>query len=168
MRKRRIDQLTTAQEDYLEATLRLQSDLAPAIPRISDIAAALGTRLPTVTRTVQRLTHLGLIDHPTRGGVALTRIGRKVALEIAHRHRDLVDFFSLTLGLPAHIAEQDACQIEHGLSPITAQRLHEFMEYFHQLSPRQRSMFESFKRRVSETASEFSNIPNTRAAGWRG
>lgn len=111
---------------------------------------------------------MGLINHPSRGAVELTRLGRTVAQEIAHRHKDLVDFFSLALGLPKIVAEQDTCQIEHGLSPTTAQRLHDFMEYYHSLSRHQRNVFEDFKRRVSEKNTEFSNIPNTRAAGWRG
>lgn len=168
IRKQRVEALTTAQEDYLEATLALEKKLSPLKPRITDIAESLGTKLPTVTRTVQRMTGLGLVNHPARGAVELTRLGRTVALEIAHRHKDLVDFFSLALGLPKAIAEQDTCQIEHGLSPTAAQRLHDFMEYYHRLSYAQRKVFEDFKRSVTDKNTEFSNIPNTRAAGWRG
>lgn len=142
--------------------------MSPRKPRVTDIAAALGTKLPTVTRTVQRLSAMGLINHPSRGAVELTRLGRTVAQEIAHRHKDLVDFFSLALGLPLAVAEQDTCQIEHGLSPTTAQRLHDFMEYYHSLSRVQRKVFDTFKRGVSEGNTEFNNIPNTRAPGWRG
>ena len=110
---------------------------------------------------------MGLVNHPSRGAVELTRLGKTVAREIAHRHKDLVDFFSLALGLPKDIAEQDTCQIEHGLSPTSAQRLHDFMDYYHSLSRSQRKVFEDFKRGVTDNNTEFSNIPHTRAAGWR-
>lgn len=161
------DQLTIAQQDYLEIVLRLEQDSAGARVRITDIARALGTRLPTVTRTIQRLTALGLTEHPDRGGVTLTPTGRTIAAEITHRHSDLHDFFHLVLGLPDEIAERDTCQIEHGLSQESAQRLHEFMEYFHGLDSVTRGLFETFHSRAGRAKGEFRNIPETRTPGWR-
>ncbi len=160
-------QLTIAQQDYLEIILRLERDADGARVRITDIAKALGTRLPTVTRTIQRLTSLGLTEHPDRGGVSLTDKGRTIAAEIEHRHTDLFDFFRLVLGLSEEIAHQDTCQIEHGLSEESAQRLHEFMEYFHGLDDTGREILSAFHKQAGRSKGEFKNIPEIRTAGWR-
>jgi len=160
-------QLTIAQQDYLETILRLERDVDGAQVRITDIANALGTRLPTVTRTIQRLTSRGLTEHPDRGGVTLTDKGRTIAVEIEHRHEDLFDFFCLVLGLPKEIAEQDTCQIEHGLSEESAQRLHEFMEYFHALNDKEREILSAFHKQAARSKGEFKNIPEIRTVGWR-
>ncbi len=165
--KRIAGQLTIAPQDYLETILRLQQDSTDKQVRITDIALALGTRLPTVTRTIQRLTALGLTEHPDRGGVTLTTTGLTIAAEITHRHEDLHDFFHLVLGLPEQISEQDTCQIEHGLSEESAQRLHEFMEYFHALDARGRKLFEEFHTQAGKSKGEFKNIPEIKTAGWR-
>ncbi|MBN4057140.1 metal-dependent transcriptional regulator, partial [bacterium AH-315-J21] len=158
-KKRDAGQLTIAQQDYLEAILRLQEDSESSPIRITDIASALGTKLPTVTRTIQRLTALGLTEHPDRGGVTLTATGRTIAAEITHRHEDLFDFFNLVLGLSEEISEQDTCQIEHGLSEESAQRLHEFMEYFHGLDTRGKKIFKEFQSQAGKSKGEFKNIP---------
>ncbi len=160
-------QLTIAQQDYLEIILRLEQDADGQQVRITDIATGLGTRLPTVTRTIQRLTALGLTEHPNRGGVSLTKTGRTIAAEITHRHEDLFDFFHQVLGLPQEIAEQDTCQIEHGLSEESAQRLHEFMDYFHGLDKASKKVFTKFHSSAGRSKGEFKNIPEIRTAGWR-
>lgn len=163
-----IEKLTTAQEDYLETTLRLEAELSPELVRITDIANALGTKLPTVSRTVNRLTEMGLLIHPARGRVELSDFGRTLAQEITHRHTDLVEFFVTVLGLPAEIAETDTCQIEHGLSPQAAQRLHEFIEYIESLSQSERKVFERFRSRAGRKNRAFKHLPQNKAAGWRG
>ncbi len=160
-------QLTIAQQDYLEIILRLEQDAEGEQVRITDIATALGTRLPTVTRTIQKLTALGLTEHPNRGGVSLTKTGRTIAAEITHRHEDLFDFFHQVLGLSQEIAERDTCQIEHGLSEESAQRLHEFMDYFHGLDEAGKKVFAEFHSSAGLSKGEFKNIPEIRTAGWR-
>lgn len=166
--KPQVEKLTTAQEDYLETIFRLAKELSPKSVRITDIANALGTKLPTVSRAINKLTVLGLIVHPTRGGVSLSDFGRTLAIEITHRHTDIVDLFVKVLGLPLEIAEADTCQIEHGLSPSSAQRLHEFMEYIENLPEDQREVIDRFRREAGKQNSEFKNLPQNKAAGWRG
>jgi len=159
--------LTAVQQDYLETILRLERRAESIQVRVTDIAGALGTKLPTVTRSIQRLTALRLVSHPSRGDVTLTEAGRKVATEIAHRHDDLVAFFTKTLKVPPNIAEMDTCQIEHGLSSITAQRLHEFMEVYAVLSAKQKSALTRFRATVSPMTERFSHLAGAKSAGWR-
>ena len=159
--------LTPVQEDYMEIVYLLETERGPGNVRITDIANELGTRLPTVTRTVQKLSRLGYLEHSERRSVSLSGQGLKVAREIVHRHRDLVWFFTDLLGLPRRDAELDACQIEHGVSSRTAQRLHEFLEYVSGLDDKDSEIFEKFKRKASGGRKNFRNLPTGRSRGWR-
>jgi DtxR family Mn-dependent transcriptional regulator len=157
--------LTAAQQDYVEVIYRLEQSSARI--RVTDIAAELGTRLPTVTRAVQRLTLLGLVQHANRQDVRLTTSGRRIATEVAHRHDDLVQFFVEYLGLHRRQAESDVCQIEHGLSATTAQRFHEFLEYVEGLPVEYRSTLKTFVRRATHGRKDFRNLPDHKISGWR-
>lgn len=160
--------LTAAQQDYIEAIFLLQHERNWQPIRVTDIAAQLGTRLPTVTRTVDKLTRLGLLSHEVRGDVALTTEGRKMAEAVVHRHKDLVDFFTGILGLSNSVAETDSCQIEHGLSAQTAQRLHEFLDYVDQLPEKEKRIIRRFASSAAGTARPFKNLPISKTTGWRG
>jgi DtxR family Mn-dependent transcriptional regulator len=157
--------LTVAQQDYLEVIHGLSTEESGV--RTTDIAERLSCRLPTVTRTVRKMSELGLVEHESRGLVSLTRKGQSAARDLAHRHADTAAFLREILGLTATQAEHDACQIEHGLSPLAAQRLHEFLEYFEQLGDSQRAVVTAFARNASNTPSDFRNLPNGKTAGWR-
>lgn len=159
--------LTAAQQDYIEVIFRLERRPNSDGVRISAIAESLGTRLPTVTRTVQRLTTLGLVRHDARREVALTARGRRIAREIVHRHEDLVRFFVTIFGLSVTEAERDACQIEHGLSGKASQRLHEFLEHVQQLSESDRHVITGYLRSASGGSKDFENLPDRRTDGWR-
>jgi DtxR family Mn-dependent transcriptional regulator len=159
--------LTAAEQDYIEAIYRLEQRAEGAPIRISDIAELLGTRLPTVSRTVQRLTRKGLLRHVQRKDVTLSKQGRRIAGEIYHRHEDLVRFFCEILGLRRSQAERDACQIEHGVSPATAQRLHEFLEYLDGLPRSHRRVVAEFTRKASSGIDQFKHLPESKTRGWR-
>lgn len=158
--------LTSTQEDYIEIVFRRQEKSADGV-RVTDLADALRCRLPTVTRTVQALADAGYFDHKSRGLVRLTRKGHAIARDIAHRHDDVVDFLHLILGLTTEDAEADACQIEHGLSPLASERLHAFLNYVEQIPARvRRTMSEAVKKGVRKK-STFPHLEDIKAPGWR-
>ncbi len=159
--------LSASQQDYIEIIYRLELAHGRGNVRISDIAKELGTKLPTVTRTVQKLTGMGVLDHAARQEVSLTETGRQIGAEILHRHEDLVRFFTAILGLSVSQAQADTCQIEHGISGRTAQRLHEFLEYYDSLSDKEQKPFAEFLSSVSDTKKDFNHLPSTKADGWR-
>lgn len=159
--------LTAAQQDYVEVIYRLEKENGDAGVRISQIADALGTRLPTVTRTVQKLTAMDVVSHDARREVRLTDTGRQIGGEIVHRHEDLVRFFTDVLGLDKAVAERDTCQIEHGLSGRASQRLHEFLEHFLALPESKQRIVTDFLRSASTTNEDFANLPRRRTDGWR-
>jgi DtxR family transcriptional regulator, Mn-dependent transcriptional regulator len=160
--------LTAAQQDYLEAVYVLvRRDAAGSADgvRVTDIAAELGTRLPTVVRGIARLRGLGLVAQQERGLVRLTAHGQRLAAQLLHRHTDVVYFLQHVLGVPAERAEADACMLEHGLSGETAERLHRFLERWQGLSPVQREPLAGSGRRVSRT--EFTLLGDASGAGGR-
>jgi len=159
--------LTAAQQDYIEIIYRLEQKMGQGNVRISDIAAELGTRLPTVTRTVKRLTELEYLTHASRRAVSLTPRGQTIAVEILHRHTDLVRFFVDILGLNEEQAETDAGQVEHGVSGGTAQRLHEFLRFVDKLEPAERALLDRFRATNSDGEEDFKHLPANKTDGWR-
>ncbi|MFH2049192.1 MAG: metal-dependent transcriptional regulator [bacterium] len=159
--------LTPAQEDYIEAIYRLEVSSKNDKIRITDIAEQLGTKLPTVTRTVQKLTSLGLLNHSSRREVVLTDEGRLLGKEILHRHKDLITFFVEILGISKDNARADACQVEHGVSSETAQRIHEFLEYYFSLEEKERMLIQRFKTSIYVGKDDFSQLPENKTDGWR-
>jgi DtxR family Mn-dependent transcriptional regulator len=165
--------LTAAQQDYIEAIYRLEqvTPLSDANGRpdvrVSDIARHLGTRLPTVTRSVRKLTTLGYVEHVSRRSVYLSRKGRSVARELVHLHTDLVQFFSDILGVDPGESERVACQIEHGIPADVAQRFHEFMEYLAGNASESLQFVARFREQSPSDKSSFVHLRRKRTNGWR-
>jgi DtxR family transcriptional regulator, Mn-dependent transcriptional regulator len=119
--------LTPALEDYLETIYRLMSKTGSA--RVRDIADARNVRPGSVSPAMKRLDQMGLIEYEKREQIGLTAEGVKAASSIYSKHRVLRRFFSSFLGLPPEIAEQDACTMEHSLSPEAIDKLVRYFEY---------------------------------------
>ena len=152
--------LSTAQEDYIETIFNLSEELDKV--RVTDIAERLGVRLPAVTRAVQGLEKLQMVERDDGRGICLTPLARKLAGALVHRHSDLVTFLTEVLGVDEQTAESDTCQMEHGISPETAQSLHEFLKEYALLDEKTREQLRS-----SRTESEFRFLPDGRGSGWR-
>ena len=158
--------LTSTHEDYIELVYRMQKKNTAGL-RITDLAQELGCRLPTVTRTVKLLAESGYLEHQPRGLVLLTAKGSAIASQIAHRHDDIETFLELVLGLTTEQAKIDACKIEHGLSPIAAERLHAFLEYIESLPNHQRKEMQETVKHHKENDPLFDQLVETTTQGWR-
>lgn len=101
-------------EDYLEAMLVLRG--RHGYIRSVDIADELGVKKPSVTYMTKRLREAGYIEMDSDSLITLTESGMAIADEIYHRHRVLTGLLT-RLGVPPEIAREDACKIEHDLSP---------------------------------------------------
>lgn len=119
--------LSDALEDYLEAIYVLLRDQPYA--RVRDIAKARGVKTGSVIPALRRLSDAGLVDYRQREYVNLTESGQVAARRVFSRHQVLLRFFSEVLRMPAELAEQDACSMEHGLSDEGLDRLVRFMEF---------------------------------------
>ncbi|MFA5843664.1 MAG: metal-dependent transcriptional regulator [Coriobacteriia bacterium] len=111
-------------EEYLEAIYKLaeKGDVRPA-----QLADALGVSAPTVSATLKRLEAHGLIERPA-GGVTLTPTGRAEAVDIVRRHRLAERFLVDVLGLAWDEVHEEACVLEHALSPRVQAALETFMD----------------------------------------
>ena len=112
-------------EEYLEAIYKisLAGDVRPTL-----IAEALGVSGPTVTVTLRRLAAAGLAERSSGGGVSLTETGRREAVEVIRRHRIAERFLVDVLELPWEAAHEEACRLEHAMSPRVLEALERFLE----------------------------------------
>ena len=106
--------LTSTQEDYLEAILELTEKRVVA--RNMELSSKLGVRRATVTRALKLLTQKGLVNHEMNGYVTLTDEGKAIAQDILARHELFRHFFRDILNLEDDEADEIACRIEHSVS----------------------------------------------------
>ena len=104
---------TSTLEEYLETIYKL-SQQGPAKP--TQIAEEIGVSGPTVTNTLKRLESAGLIRRDGTD-VVLTDEGRANSLDIVRRHRIAERFLVDVLGIDWQDVHEDACLLEHALSP---------------------------------------------------
>lgn len=114
---------TETLEEYLEAIYKLSEKGAV---RPTQLASALEVSGPTVTATLHRLVAAEYITRES-GDVVLTPLGRSLALDIIRRHRLSERFLVDVLGLPWDEAHEDACRLEHALSPRVLEALELFL-----------------------------------------
>ena len=106
-------------ENYLEAILALSEK---GSVRSIDVAQHLGFSKPSVSRAMSLLRDNGYVVMDENSFLVLTPAGREIAETIYERHRLLTQWLTW-LGVPPDIAAEDACKIEHDLSPKTFQAL---------------------------------------------
>jgi DtxR family Mn-dependent transcriptional regulator len=119
--------LSQSNEDYLEAILVV--GLEQGIVRIKDLAQHMGVKAPSVVTAVKRLTEEGLVRHESYGHVELTAQGFELAQDIHNRHKLIFRFLHSFLGIDEETAKSDACEIEHGVSSQTMDRIVSFLEF---------------------------------------
>ena len=151
---------SASQEDYLETIFALEQERDVVLA--SEIAERLGVQRPPATRAVQALQRMGYVEHEARREVRLTEVGRSVAEALTHRHSDLLYLLTEVLCIPLDVAEADTCQMEHGISPLTAQRLHEFLEHYNALDEESKANI-----RAGNSTAAFHFLPDGKGAGWR-
>ena len=117
-------QLTATMEDYLESILLLSRKRR--VVRMRDIANLLGVTPSTATGAVQALKKHGLLSHEKYEDVILTPRGQSIAEDVYQRHEDIRDFLQAVLLLDREMAEEEACRIEHSITPFTLERLRRF------------------------------------------
>jgi len=118
---------TASMEDYLEAVAMLQGK--DKVVRVSQISRKLKVKMPSVTSALKKLSEQKLVEHERYGHIKLTPEGDKVARDVIYRHEALTRFFAQALGINRETAEEDACKIEHVISPLSMERLAKFVEF---------------------------------------
>jgi DtxR family Mn-dependent transcriptional regulator len=118
---------SASMEDYLEAIAKL-GERRKAV-RVKQLSERLGVKMPSVTSALKRLSEQELVEHERYGHIKLTAEGDKVARDVIGRHEALTRFFAQALGINRETAEDDACKIEHVISPLSMDRLAKFVEF---------------------------------------
>ena len=114
-------------EDYLEAMLIIKNKNGEV--RSVDVARQLGITKPSVTYTTKRLREKGYITMDKDNYITITESGLKIAEKTYARHKTLTQLF-VRLGVPEDIAAEDACKIEHDISPETFDALCRHLESY--------------------------------------
>ncbi|MGN0345009.1 MAG: metal-dependent transcriptional regulator [Lachnospiraceae bacterium] len=100
-------------ENYLETILILSKRLP--VVRSVDIANELNYKKSSVSIAMKNLREKNHITVTDAGFIYLTDEGKRIAEMIYERHEFLSSYLE-SLGVPADIAVEDACKIEHVIS----------------------------------------------------
>jgi len=124
-KEKTVHELSKTAEDYLEVMYVLEKQYGRI--RIKDIADRLGVRPSSVIEYLKRLDNEGLVSYKPGSRARLTDKGKRLAEKIYKRH-EIIKEFLILLGVPDDIADKDACYIEHGIHPITLEKVIEFIK----------------------------------------
>lgn len=109
-----------SEQNYLETILRLSTTLP--VVRSVDIAEALNFKKPSVSVAMKHLREKEYITVTKDGYIYLTDAGRSIAEMIFERHK-VISSWLVDLGVDKDIADEDACKIEHVISPESFEAL---------------------------------------------
>ena len=112
-------------EMYLETILILQR--SNGFVRSTDISEHMGYSKPSVSRAMGLLKSGGYITMDSDNLITLTPSGMEVAQKIFDRHTTVTNLL-IKLGVPAEVAAEDACKMEHVISDATFDALQRFLE----------------------------------------
>ena len=138
---------------YLQAVAALKVEMGYA--RVGDVATRLGVSKSGVTSMMRSLQGRGLVTHERYGCVELTPVGLELARRTESNRHVLSTFLTEILGVPEPVAEEDACMIEHLVSPqVVVELLHltTFMRSADPAAPRFREAFRASPRTCPEHA----------------
>lgn len=101
-------------ENYLETIFVLSKQLP--VVRAVDISNELGFKKSSVSIAMKNLREKGHIVVSDAGFITLTESGLAIAEMIYERH-EVLSACLIKMGVPEEIATEDACRIEHVISP---------------------------------------------------
>ena len=112
---------TESKEDYLERILMLKEEQEHV--RAIDIVNSMGFSKPSVSIAIKKLKDLNLITIESKTNyIELTNEGKKIAENVYKRHK-VISKLLIHLGVDEKTALEDACKIEHDISPETFKQL---------------------------------------------
>ncbi len=119
--------LSSSMEDYLEAIIVLKE--RDGVARVKNISKFLNIKASSVTSALNILSKEGFVVHERYGYVELTPSGKAIAERVLKRHNMFVTFLTEVLNIDAKIASEDACKMEHAISPQTFRKLNKFIQF---------------------------------------
>jgi len=113
-------------ENYLKTIYALKKKLKRV--RSIDIAKAMGFSRASVSAAMTKLKREELITVKNNGAIEFTGQGEKIAGDIYERHATLSGFLMNVAGVDEKTAMEDACKIEHFISPSTLDGIKKFVK----------------------------------------
>ncbi len=120
--------LTQTEENYLKAIFSLSLEASKAVST-NAIAEQLATKASSVTDMVKKLSEKKLVNYKKYQGVALTVLGREIAVKIIRKHRLWEVFLVKHLDFSWDEVHDVAEQLEHVKSIKLVKQLDAFLEY---------------------------------------
>jgi len=117
--------LGAAAQDYLKNIYKMSGSGRPLTP--SMLAERLCVTPAAVTRMVQRLGKLKLVNYARNQELALTPAGERIALEVIRHHRLLEAYLHEALGYPWDRVDAEAEKLEHVISEEFEERIDRFL-----------------------------------------
>jgi DtxR family Mn-dependent transcriptional regulator len=111
-------------EMYLKSIVRLRDGAEPV--STSAIALELGVSAASASAMLKRLDAEGYVTHDGRHGVLPTPEGAKIGALTLRRQRLAERLLVDHLGIPWEISAQEACRLEHAISPLVERQLSRF------------------------------------------
>ena len=103
-------------ENYLETILILHQKNGQV--RSVDIASHLNFSKPSVSVAMKNFRENGYIIMDKDNYITLTEEGMRIAQKVFNRHK-VISKFLMQIGVNEEDAKNDACKIEHDISPST-------------------------------------------------
>jgi DtxR family Mn-dependent transcriptional regulator len=136
--------ITPKIEDYLETIFLLSQEMDTV--GVTDVAKAREVSVPTARTAVNKLQEYGLVHQKHYGKIILHDEGRLKGEQIYRIHKTLRRFLRDILLVDEKTAEKEACQMEHGLSTETLERLNIFLDALETCEIRESKCTAAFNR----------------------
>jgi DtxR family Mn-dependent transcriptional regulator len=136
-------EVTHSMAHYLQAVASLKDEKGHA--KVVDIAERLGVSKSGVTSMMRSLAQRGYVTHERYGAVELSEAGRRLAERTESNRRVLSVFLTEILAVPEEVANEDACMIEHLVSPEVMLELLRLTSFMRSEHPSAHMFREAFK-----------------------
>jgi len=113
----RSSPLSPTHEMYLKVLYEVRGK--HEVARVRDLANGLGVSPGAVSGVLKKLEQAGFVEHERYGVVVLTDSGVAVAECMQRRHDTIRDVLVEIFGVEPETAAEDACLMEHAVSPAT-------------------------------------------------
>ena len=125
-------------------TLHKEQGYARAI----DISNYLQLTRGSVSITLKKLKQKGYVKEDQNKFLRLSTKGRELINAVLSKRRLMETFFATILGVPADIAEADACKIEHLLTQETSAKMLSFVGLYLSDNPKAKTFRQDYHRHV--------------------
>lgn len=120
-------ELTARGEDYLKTIYKLLKERK--VVRVKDLSLIMDVKAPTVVGILGSLKGRGYVQQEPYGYLTLTEEGNALAERLVEKEVSIRDFLSEVLGLDEAEAENNACAMEHYISPTCLERFLAFIRF---------------------------------------